>query len=109
MATKLMLCEVIEKLMPCSYIANEISLKNERKMKKGSCIAYLILQKTMFVVQDETQSYHWGKTGCTLHIVALYYLNKMCQFGQKLSALFQRTDDHDTCFVYKVQLSKNLS
>ena len=29
-----------------------------------------------FIMQDEIKSYHWSKTSCTLHAIAIYLLDR---------------------------------
>ena len=61
-----------------------------------------------YIVQDEIQSYHWCKNGCTLHPVAIYYrsqgdLEHKGNLEHKSFCYMSDDQNHVTCFVYEIQ------
>ena len=56
-----------------------------------------------FLVQDEIQSYHWSKEYCTLHPLAVHFID--CDGNIQHNSLCFTLDDsnHDKNFVYKTQ------
>ena len=73
---KLMLSESTNKLTAHSYIAKCQAryLKQQKgNLAKDCCIVLGdFAENFTFVIQDEIQNYHWSKSQCTLHPVALY-------------------------------------
>jgi hypothetical protein len=84
---KLMLSEPINKLTAHSYIAKCQAryLKQQKENLAKDCCIVLgdFAENFTFVIQDEIQSYHWCKSQCTLHPVALYLLNENDQLEKK--------------------------
>ena len=101
-----LLVNAISNLTVHSFIAKSQSryLKDQKEKLCGtSCIALLdFAENYQFMVQDEIQGFHWNKIGCTLHPVAIYYMENDKLQCESLCVI---SDDmeHDTCFVYQVQ------
>ena len=69
--------ECIDALTSHSYIS-KCQTKYLKKLKENlSANECIILgdfaENYEYVVQDEIQSYHWSKNGCTLHPVVIYF------------------------------------
>lgn len=104
---KELVIESINGLTAHSYIAKcQAKYLKELKtnLKEDECIILGdFAENYEFVVQDEIQSYHWCKDGCTLHPIVLYFKARHMEVQVILEhkSLCYMSDDrtHDTCFV----------
>ena len=98
--------ECIDELTAHSYISKCQTkyLKDlKENLPENECIILGDFSENYeYIVQDKIHSYHWCKSGCTLHPVVIYYM-----FQGKLehkSFCFMSDDrNHDICFVYEIQ------
>ena len=55
-----------------------------------------------FVVQDETQSFHWNNAMCTLHPVVIYYHTAENSISHYSYTIISDDNTHDVHFLYEV-------
>ena len=101
-----LLIKCIDELTAHSYIS-KCQTKYLKELKENlpdnECIVLGdFAENYEYIVQDEIQSYHWCKNGCTLHPVVIYYKSQG-QLQHKSFCYMSDDRNHDTCFVYEVQ------
>ena len=71
-----LLVNAISNLTVHSFIAkSQCRIRKKNCVEHHACIALLdFAENYQFMVQDEIQGFHWNKIGCTLHPVAIYYM-----------------------------------
>ena len=62
-----------------------------------------VAENYQFLVQDETQSYHWSKEYCTLHQLVVYFIDVDRNIQHNSLCFISDDNNHDTNFVYKIQ------
>ena len=104
---KEILCKKIDNLTTHSFISKaqgQYLKECKENLSPNECL-WLgdFAENYQFVIQDEVQSYHWNKDQCTLHPVVLYYKSREDVFSEKSFCFLSSDNEHDTCFVYKIQ------
>ena len=75
---------------------------------ESTCIILLDFDKNYYyVVQDETQGYHWNKKQCTLHLVIIYYKDDNNELQHHAICIMSADVEHDTSFVHQLQTIVN--
>lgn len=101
-----LLSRSLEKLIPHSFVAKSQSSAFKRlKENPPPNTAIVVMdfsENYSYVIQNEIQSYHWNRGGCTLHPVGIFLRNKE---NVLISNHCFISDDleHDTSFVNYVQ------
>ena len=94
------------KLAPHSYTAKSQSkyLKTLKNSMNSETIIFLgdFAENYKFIIQDETQSFHWSNLQCTLHPVVVYYKNNE-ELKHISYCIISDDNDHDTGMVYEIQ------
>jgi hypothetical protein len=62
--------------------AGDIFNKKKRTLKDNEALTLMDFAKNYgFMVQDESQGFHWNNDSCTLHPALLYYKKKMAAYA----------------------------
>ncbi|KAK2721504.1 hypothetical protein QYM36_003703 [Artemia franciscana] len=101
-----LLSKSVENLFPHSYITKSQS-KTFQKLKEDPPLNTAIIvmdfsENYSYTIQNDIQSYHWNRGGCTIHPVGLY-LKKDDKVLISNHCFISDDLQHDTCFVNYVQ------
>lgn len=102
-----LLIKKLQALIPHSFIS-KCQAKSLKNMKENltSDKAILLMdfaENYTFVIQNEIQSYHWSRSGCTLHPVCIYIINEENELKVLNHCFISDDMEHDVGFVYAVQ------
>ena len=104
---KEILIEAIDKLTRHSYLtkcqAQYVKSKKESLGKNEALVMGEFAENYQFLIQDEIQSYHWGKEYCTLHPLVIYYRNEESHLQHLSLCFISDGNTNDTSFVCQIQ------
>ena len=104
---KQLLFKTIDELTKNSYLAkcqkHYLKAKKEKLTKAETIVLGDFAENYQFVIQNETQGYHWSKMYCTLHPIAIYLLDNKGSIIDDSLCFISDDNTHDTAFVYEVQ------
>ena len=83
--------------------ANFLKIKKESLLPNEAIVLGDFAENYQFIIQDEIQSCHWSKEHFTLHPIVVYFSNDHGNLSRKSFCFISNDNQHDTCFIHRVQ------